>query len=58
MGLLKTATTRPSFQTREECLAQIAKMSDETLRIIAELSTRPMVEQKLKEKEGMIKMFL
>jgi len=59
MGLQQTATsTPPSFQTREQCLAQLAKMNDETLRILAELSTRPGVEQKLKDKEKMIKLFL
>jgi len=47
-----------SKRSREDNLKQLATMNDETLQILAELSTRPGVEQKLKEKYGMIKMFL
>lgn len=53
-----TQARSTDFSSREKCLQQIATMSDQTLRILAELSIRPGVEQKLKDKEGMIKLFL
>lgn len=51
-------TPAPSISSREACLEQIGKLSDETLRILAELSTRPGVEKKLKDKYSLIKAFL
>lgn len=45
-------------KSREENLKQLATMSDETLQLLAELSTRPGVQQKLKEKYSMLKLFL
>lgn len=60
MGLRQflPATAHTAFNTKDECLHQLSKMSVESLRMLAELSIKPGIEKKLKDKYGLIKTFL
>lgn len=59
-------TTMPQVQQqtinvpgeKAQYLMGLSAMSVDTLRILHDLSKRPGVEKKLKDKEGMIKLFL
>ncbi|HMG94355.1 MAG TPA: hypothetical protein VK589_30050 [Chryseolinea sp.] len=43
---------------KEQYLAELAKLSEETLSIIVELAKRPGAEAKLKANRNMLKMFV
>lgn len=46
------------FVSKEDCLKQLGTMNLDTLRLLAELSLKPGIEQKLKSKLPLIKAFL
>jgi hypothetical protein len=47
-----------AFKTREECIQQLSKLNDDSLRMLAELSTVSGVEEKLKKKFSLIKLMI